>query len=98
VDTGFRKRSCSNKKIKRNAESTKNHFALDAIGDFDRGCSLAPDCAMRSGGFYLVKLVIASEAKQSRAYAEELDCFVAIAPRNDETKRQLARLAYIKLW
>jgi hypothetical protein len=27
--------------------------------------------------------VIASEAKQSRSQKEELDCFVARAPRND---------------
>jgi hypothetical protein len=32
--------------------------------------------------------VIASEAKQSRDFAEELDCFVAVAPRNDEMARQ----------
>jgi hypothetical protein len=30
-----------------------------------------------------VAFVIASEAKQSRLFAAELDCFVAIAPRND---------------
>jgi len=28
-------------------------------------------------------LVIASEAKQSKKYDTELDCFVATAPRND---------------
>ena len=29
-------------------------------------------------------IVIASEAKQSRSHKEELDCFVAYAPRKDE--------------
>src|ERR1700709_1232908 len=32
--------------------------------------------------------VIASAAKQSRDRAEELDCFVARAPRNDEKQEQ----------
>jgi hypothetical protein len=31
----------------------------------------------------IISPVIASEAKQSRSQREELDCFVARAPRND---------------
>jgi hypothetical protein len=35
VDAGFRKRSCSNKKLKQNTESTQNHFALAALRNRD---------------------------------------------------------------
>jgi hypothetical protein len=33
------------------------------------------------------RLAIASEAKQSSGLAQKLDCFVAIAPRNDEVTK-----------
>jgi hypothetical protein len=36
-------------------------------------------------GVESILAVVASEAKQSRAAEEELDCFVARAPRNDAT-------------
>jgi hypothetical protein len=36
VDTGFRKRSCSNNKIERDDDSKKSHHALEALDDAQR--------------------------------------------------------------
>ena len=40
-------------------------------------------------GLNRLPVVIASEAKQSRSWREELDCFVAFAPRNDDLELDL---------